>query len=134
MLFLLLFFGWFFLRTSRNDCQLGFVQKESSVSQRGTFSFSIWRTYSKLGFIQRCNGITTVQFSILYKYKLLYSLFNRSSVKSEFFVFIAPHFIPISFFKHQCSNLSPSSPQCKWNRIFKKKKKSQGVLHYISDI
>lgn len=33
----------------------------------------------------------------MYKYKLLYSVFNRSSVKSKFFVFIAPHFIPVSF-------------------------------------
>lgn len=72
---------------------------------------------------------TAVQSSINVQIqKLLYSVFNRSSVKFKLFCIYYTTFYTNFFFKHQCSNFSPSPPRCKWNRLFKKR----GVLHNIS--
>lgn len=108
-----IFLFLFFWHTSRKDCQPSFVQKrkkekkkKSSVSSRGTSSFSTLRKLLRLGFIWRRNGVTAVQSSIMYK--LLYSVFNRSSVKSKIFCIYCTTFYTSFFFKHQCSNLSPS--------------------------
>lgn len=87
---LLVFFYIFLWHTSRKDCQPSFVQKKkkenkkkmSSVSSRDTSSFSSLRKLLRLGFIWRRNGVTTVQSSIMYK--LLYSVFNRSSSNLKF--------------------------------------------------
>lgn len=52
-------------------------------------------------YILRCRLRSFYQaVSIVYKGKLMYSVFNRSSVKSKSFVFIAPFFVPFFFFRH----------------------------------
>lgn len=128
--FLFVLFLCFFWHTSRKDCQPSFVQKKNKKRKKKSrrcpsealLHFSTLRKLLSLGFIWRRDGVTAVQSSIMYK--LLYSVFNRSSVKSKIFCIYCTTFYTNFFFKHQCSNLSPSLPR----KRASEKEKIWGVL------
>lgn len=124
----------FVFGTSRNNCQPGLfassvTEKPSSVWQRHLFIVPPGERLTRLGFIYKDIMVynSPVQYNVQIQ-KLLYSVFNRSSVKFKFFVFIAPHFIPISFSNTSAVICLPPHQGVSEIDYLKKR----GVLHNIS--
>lgn len=116
-------FLFYFSGTRRIDCQPGLIQ---SLLEKELLRFPPEEHAQGWAFLWRRNGITTVQFRIMYKYKLLYSVFKSLISQIQIFSIYCTTFYTNFFLEHQCSNLSPSPPRCKWNRLFKR---TRGVLH-----
>lgn len=130
MLFCLVLFG-----TSRNDCQLSFVQKQKQTSPmflRGSSSLFHLENLLQAGALyddvmeyQQSSSVScTKTFCTVF---LTAHLSNLNS-----FVFIAPHFIPVSFSDTSAVILSPLHIVSEM--ILKNKQINKwGVLQYISD-